>query len=83
MDAQSRQQLGQAARDEHEVDVIAVEQRSDEVLLEVARGGGDGADAEDLPLFAPPLPQHLDQFVARGEDAVGVGQRHLTGLGER
>ena len=69
MDAQPRQQVGQAAGHEHEVDVVAVEERSDEVLLEVARRGGDGADAQDLALFASPLAEHLDQFVARREDA--------------
>ncbi len=82
MDAQSRQQLGQSARDELEIDVVAVEQRSDEVLLEVARRGGDGADAEDLALFAPSLSQDLDEFVAGREDAVRIGQRHPAGLGE-
>ncbi len=30
-----------------------------------------------------PFAQYFDEFVARREDAVGVGQRHLTGLGER
>jgi hypothetical protein len=83
VDAQPREQLGEAARRQHELHVGPVDERTDEVLLEVARERGDGADAHHLPLLAAAFTQHGHHLVAGGEDVVGIGEREPTGLGER
>ena len=83
MHPQPRQQLGQAAGGEHQLDIRSVEHRPDEVLLEVARHRGHGADAQHLALLAPAFAQHSHQLAAGGEDGLGVVERQPAALRQR
>ena len=82
VEAQPREEFWQAARDQHKLDVVPVEYGPDKVLLEVARRGCDGPDAQNLTFLAPTFTQLLDELVARREDAVGVGESDLARLAE-
>jgi hypothetical protein len=80
--AEPLQQLLQTARLQYEFDVFAGQERPEEVVLEVARQRGDRADAQHLAVGRLAIAQHGHQFVAGGEDRLGVVQRHAPGFGQ-
>jgi hypothetical protein len=67
---------------EHQLHVRIAKQGRHEAALKVARQGGHGADAQDLPVVAPPFLQRGHQLATCGRDGVGVGQRNASRLGE-
>ena len=78
MHAQPREQVRHAARLQHQLHIVPPEQRGEEALLEVSRQRRNRAYPHDLPLGAAPLANHRDELAARGEDGLGVPERHAS-----
>jgi hypothetical protein len=79
---QATEQVVQATGLQQQRHVVAQDQRSQQVLLEIPRQRGHGPHPQHLPPGAATLAQVRQQLVACREDRLGISHRDPTRLGQ-